>query len=195
MQLLLGTKNEGKIREIKSLLETSLGKVKLLTYEERPFQDVLEEGNSFAENARLKARQICEETGLPILAEDSGLEVTALDGRPGTRSSRFAGDRATDEQNIAKLLRLLDGVRDRAARFRSVVTVCFPDGRELATAGKLPGEIALEPRGESGFGYDPIFIPHGFSETLAELGPKIKNRISHRCRALDRLVELLRECL
>lgn len=193
MRLLLGTKNGGKIREIKVLFEKFLPQVELLTYQDRPFGDVPEEESSFAENARLKARQICEETGLPVLAEDSGLEVAALGGRPGTRSSRFAGEEATDEENIAKMLQLLHGVRDRAARFRTVVTVCFPDGREWATAGELQGEIASESRGESGFGYDPIFIPQGFSETLAELGPEIKNGISHRQRALERLVELLGE--
>lgn len=195
MQLLLGTKNQGKIREIKSFLETPLAEVELLTYEDRPFLSVLEEGSSLAENARLKARQICEETGLPVLAEDSGLEVTALDGRPGTHSSRFAGDEATDEERIAKLLQLLLGVGDRSARFRTVAILRFPEGKELMAEGELQGEIALSPQGESGFGYDPIFIPQGFSKTLAELGPKIKNRISHRRRALERLLELLREHL
>lgn len=191
MQLLLGTKNGGKIREIRVLFEKFLPQVELLTHQDRPFEDVPEGESSFVGNAWLKARRICEETGFAVLGEDSGLEVAALEGRPGTRSSRFAGEEATDEENIAKLLQLLHGVRDRAARFRTVVAVLFPDGREFAAEGELRGEIASQSRGESGFGYDPIFIPEGFSQTLAELGPEIKNGISHRRRALERLVELL----
>ena len=191
MTILLGTKNKGKIREIKEILD--LPGVKLLTYEERPFSEVAEEGDSFEENALLKARQICAETGLPVLAEDSGLEVPALDGQPGVRSSRFAREEATDEENIAKLLELLQGVDDRRARFRTVAVLRFPEGRELVTEGELWGEIAPEPRGKHGFGYDPVFIPEGLSKTLAELGPKVKNEISHRRRALERLLAMLRE--
>lgn len=193
MTILLGTKNKGKIREIKEILD--LPGVKLLTYEERPFSEVAEEGDSFEENALLKARQICAETGLPVLAEDSGLEVPALDGQPGVRSSRFAREEATDEENIAKLLELLQGVDDRRARFRTVAVLRFPEGRELVTEGELWGEIALEPRGKHGFGYDPVFIPEGLSKTLAELGPEVKNRISHRRQALEKLLKLLQERL
>ena len=191
MIILLGTKNEGKIREIKEIF--TLPRVRLLTYEDHPFSDVVEEGSSFEENALLKARRICAETGLPVLAEDSGLEVSALGGRPGVRSSRFAHDRASDEENIAKLLELLRGVDDRRARFRAVAVLRLPDGEELVTEGELRGEIAPKPRGEHGFGYDPVFIPEGFTETLAELGPKAKNEISHRRRALERLLAMLSE--
>lgn len=196
MRLLLGTKNRGKIREIREiLLSLGLGlprsQLELLTFEEVPFSDVAEEGASLEENALLKARRIAEETGLAVLAEDSGLEVLALGGRPGALSSRFAGAGATDAERIAKLLSLLQGVDDRRARFRAVVALHFPDGREFSAEGELWGEIAREARGASGFGYDPVFIPEGFSETLAELGPKVKNKISHRRRALERLMELL----
>jgi XTP/dITP diphosphohydrolase len=193
MELLLGTKNKGKIREIKEIF--TLPNVKLLTYEECSFSDVAEEGSSFEENALLKARQICAETGLPVLAEDSGLEVAALDGRPGVRSSRFAGEGSSDEENIAKLLGLLQGVSDRRARFRAVAVLRFPQGKELVAEGELRGEIALAPQGESGFGYDPVFIPEGFSQTLAELGPEVKNGISHRRQALERLLAMLCEQL
>lgn len=193
MELLLGTKNRGKIAEIKGIL--TLPQVRLLTFEDHPFSDVVEEGNSCLENARMKARGICKETGLAVLAEDSGLEVEALDNRPGVRSSRFAHENATDEENVAKLLKLLQGVSDRRARFRTVAVLRFPQGHELVAEGELQGEIALEPRGKSGFGYDPLFIPEGFAKTLAELGPEIKNRISHRRRALEKLLELLQECL
>jgi XTP/dITP diphosphohydrolase len=194
VRVLLGTKNRGKIREIREIL-SSFGpaQLELLTFAEVPFSDVAEEGTSLEENALLKARKVSEETGLTVLAEDSGLEVLALGGGPGARSSRFAGEGATDSENIAKLLSLLRDVSDRRARFRAVAVLHFPDGRELSAEGELWGEIAPQPRGASGFGYDPVFIPAGFSETLAELGPEIKNRISHRRRALERLMGLLRE--
>lgn len=195
MELLLGTKNEGKIREIRVLFAKFLPKVELLTHKDRPFSDVAEQDSSFEENARLKARRICGETGKPVLAEDSGLEVTALGGRPGVRSSRFAGEGASDEERIARLLQLLQGIEERRARFRAVAVLHFPDGEELVTEGELEGEIAQEPRGEAGFGFDPVFIPEGFSKTLAELGPEIKNRISHRRRALEMLLKLLWERL
>lgn len=192
MEILLGTKNRGKISEIQEIFR-ALPAIRLLTCEDRPFGDVREEGGSFEANARFKARQISHETGLAVLAEDSGLEVLALGGRPGVRSARFAGARATDGENIAKLLSMLQGATDRRARFRAVVVLHFLDGKELLAEGELWGEIALAPRGTFGFGYDPVFIPEGFSRTLAELGPEIKNRISHRRRALERLLEALRE--
>ena len=196
MRLLLGTKNRGKIREMREiLLDLGLPQVRLLTFEEVPFSDIAEVGESLEENALLKARRICEETGLPVLAEDSGLEVEALNGRPGVHSARFAGERATDGENIAKLLALLEGVGDRRARFRAVAVLRFPDGKELVAEGELRGEIALEPRGKSGFGYDPVFIPEGFTETLAELGLTIKNEISHRRRALEKLLMMFHEQL
>lgn len=193
MKLLLGTKNRDKIAEIKKIL--TLPQVKLLTFEDHPFSDVVEEGSSCLENALLKARGICAETGKPVLSEDSELEVAALDGRPGVRSSRFAHENATDEENTARLLELLQGMSDRRARFHTVAVLRFPDGEELIAEGELQGEIALEPRGESGFGYDPIFIPEGFEQTLAELGPEIKNKISHRRRALERLSPFFGELL
>ncbi len=194
MRLLLGTKNRGKIREILSILG-DLPNLELLTFEDQPFSDVPETGSSFLENARLKARKISAETGLPVLAEDSGLEVEALGGAPGVRSARFAGEDATDEQNIRKLLELLRDVPDekRGARFVCVAVVHFPDGRELTAQGELRGRIAREPQGTHGFGYDPVFIPEGFGQTLAELGPDIKNRISHRRKALEGIKEALRD--
>jgi XTP/dITP diphosphohydrolase len=188
VKILLGTKNPGKIREILSIL-SDLGGVELLTVEERPFGDVAEEGETFRENALLKARKISQETGLAVLAEDSGLEVEALGGAPGVRSARFAGESATDQENIAKLLRLLEGVEARTACFICAAVLHFPDGRELIAEGELCGRIAYEMRGRSGFGYDPVFIPEGYDKTLAELGPQVKNKISHRRRALDKLKE------
>ena len=195
MKLLLGTKNRGKLRELFALLKDL--PVELLTVDEVPFSDVPETGKTFLENALLKARAISEETGLPVLAEDSGLEVEALGGAPGVRSARFAGEDATDEQNIQKLLALLEGVpeEERRARFVCVAVARFPDGTELVAEGELRGRIARAPRGEHGFGYDPVFLPEGFPRTLGELGPSVKDEISHRKRALERLKRRLQEHL
>jgi XTP/dITP diphosphohydrolase len=191
MRLLLGTKNHGKIRELQALL-AEFSQIELLTYRDQPFSDVREDGESFRENALTKARQISAETGLLVLAEDAGLEVAALHGAPGVRSARFAGEKASDEENVAQLLRRLAGVKDRRARFVCAAVLRFLDGDELIAEGELKGRIALERRGSQGFGYDPIFIPEGFSKTLAELGSPTKNEISHRRRALEQLKEDLR---
>jgi XTP/dITP diphosphohydrolase len=188
VKLFLGTKNQGKIREILSIFGDLPG-VELLTHDEKPFSEVPETGETFLENALLKARSISEETGLPVLAEDSGLEVEALAGAPGVRSARFAGEDAADEGNLEKLLTLLKGVPDgrRSARFVCVAVVRFPDGREIITEDELRGRIAKEPRGRHGFGYDPVFIPQGYDRTLGELGPAVKDRISHRRKALEKI--------
>ncbi len=195
MRLLLGTKNRGKLRELFALLKDL--PVELLTVEEVPFSDVPETGWTFRENACAKARAISDETGLPVLAEDSGLEVDALGGAPGVRSARFAGEEATDEENLRKLLTLLEGVPDgeRGARFVCVAVVRLPDGTELIAEGELRGRIARAPRGEHGFGYDPVFVPEGYDRTLGELGPSVKDEISHRKRALESLKRRLREHL
>jgi XTP/dITP diphosphohydrolase len=194
MVLLLGTKNPHKIREITEILSDLVG-ITLLTWRERPFADVPEDGETFEANARTKAQMICAETGLPVLAEDSGLEVYALGGAPGVRSARFAGPQKDDRANIAKLLDALSTVSDRRARFRSVAVLALPDGTELVSEGILQGRIALAPAGSAGFGYDPIFIPDGYGSTLAELGGEIKNRISHRRRALEGLKKYLQSLL
>ncbi|MCI2430700.1 RdgB/HAM1 family non-canonical purine NTP pyrophosphatase [Candidatus Acetothermia bacterium] len=187
MRLLLGTKNWRKITEIKAIL-TEFSDLELLTFREQPFTEVSEDGATFEENARKKARAISQETRVAVLAEDSGLEVAALGGAPGVRSARFAGEAKDERANIAKLLELLTGVTNRRARFRCVAVLCFPDGRESVGEGILEGQIALEPKGSAGFGYDPVFIPDGYDQTLAELGAAIKNRISHRRRALEELI-------
>ncbi len=188
MVLVLGTKNPNKIREIKEIF-AGVSDVKLLTFSECPFEDVLEDGRTFEENARKKAHEICAQTGLPVLAEDSGLEVYALGGAPGVQSARFAGAHRDDRANIEKLLDALKGSTDRRARFRCVAVLVWPDGKELMGAGVLEGRIATAPRGTAGFGYDPVFIPDGYEQTLAELGPTVKNRISHRRRALEALMQ------
>jgi XTP/dITP diphosphohydrolase len=190
--ILLGTKNPHKIREITEILSELLSGFQLVTFRECPFSDVPEEGATLEENALLKARTICAQTGMPVLAEDSGLEVEALGGAPGVRSARFAGEGKDDRANIEKLLGLLEGVSERRARFRCVAVLVWPTGEELLSEGILWGQIARAPRGTGGFGYDPIFIPEGYDQTLAELGLQIKNRISHRRRALEALMRHLR---
>lgn len=190
MELLLGTQNPGKVRELCRILSDLRG-VHLFTHRERPFREVPETGATFRENALLKARAISWETGLAVLAEDAGLEVGALDGAPGVRSARFAGEGASDEENVALLLKELADVEDRRARFVCVAALRLPDGSELLAQGELGGLIAHEPRGSRGFGYDPVFIPEGFDRTLAELGPAVKDRISHRRKALERLKQML----
>jgi XTP/dITP diphosphohydrolase len=190
--LLLGTKNEGKIRELLELL-ADLSNVELLTFHDRPFQDVEEAGGTFRENATLKARTICAETGLPVLSEDAGLEVAALGGEPGVRSARYASDPPDYRKNNKLLLRRLTDIQDRRARFVAVVALCLPDGRTFTRTGILHGGIAEHPTGTEGFGYDPLFIPRGNTRTLAEMSLTEKNRISHRRKAIVAIKGVLRQ--
>lgn len=189
-KVLIGTKNPDKQAEIVSILGTIPG-LTFLTSREVPFPEVEETGSTLEENARLKALSIARATGLPTLAEDSGLEVVALGGAPGVRSARFAGEGKDYRENNRKLLALLAGVEDRRARFRTVAALALPDGRVWLAEGVLWGEIATAPRGSHGFGYDPLFVPQGGDRTLAELSQLEKNRISHRRRALEALRPLL----
>ena len=151
--------------------------------------EIREDGNSFLENALKKARTIAELTGEMVLADDSGLEVEALDGAPGIYSARYAGDSADDEKNIRKLLSDLKGVppAEREAAFRCVLVLCRPDGRYHAFDGRWEGRIAETPAGKGGFGYDPVFYLPEQGVTVAELPAEIKNRISHRAKAAAKL--------
>jgi XTP/dITP diphosphohydrolase len=151
--------------------------------------DVVESEPTLAGNALLKARTVVAATGLPGLADDTGLEVVALDGEPGVHTARFAGPAASYQDNVEKLLTALDGVEDRRATFRSVVAMVWPDGAEATAEGRLDGTIARRARGEFGFGYDPVFEVEG--KTLAEMDPEAKNKLSHRALALRALAELL----
>jgi XTP/dITP diphosphohydrolase len=197
LTLVMATRNPGKVRELAELLQ-DLG-VKLLSLADFPeLPDIPEAGATFAENAAAKAREVARLTGLPALADDSGLEVEALGGRPGVFSARYAQDRTpgrtpTDEDNWRKLL---DELRDvprekRQARFICEIALVWPDGRRLTTRGELQGFIALEPKGTQGFGYDPVFWVPEFEAMVAELDLTMKNRISHRGRALQELKNLL----
>ncbi len=153
--------------------------------------EVVEDADSFEGNARLKAVALVEATGLAALADDSGLVVDALDGAPGVRSARYAGDDATDGENVTKLLDALAGLprpEERTARFRAVVVLRRPDGSEVVAEGAVEGTIAAAPRGDGGFGYDPVFVPAGGDgRTFAEMAAEDKHRISHRGRALAEL--------
>lgn len=188
MKIILSTKNEGKIREIKNIF--NIPGVELLTY--RDFEDwpsISEDGKSFEENAIKKAQVVKGKFSLPVIADDSGLEVDYLKGKPGALSSRYSG--GGDEENIRKVLRELEGVplEERKARFRCVAVFLSLDDVVLTAEGVCEGHIAFSPRGERGFGYDPIFIPLGYNKTMAELSLSEKNKISHRGKAFRRLRE------
>ncbi|MFW6104256.1 MAG: RdgB/HAM1 family non-canonical purine NTP pyrophosphatase [Candidatus Bipolaricaulota bacterium] len=191
--LLLGTKNPGKVKEAKEILSFPGENLRVLSFRERSFADVEEGGETYADNSLKKARYIGQETGLPVLSDDSGLEVFSLDGAPGPRSARFAGPGSTDKENLHLLLDKLKGVDDREARFVTIATLYLSSEERYMTRGTLRGRISREARGESGFGYDPVFVPDGFDRTLAQLGERKKNKISHRRKALEKMKGKLKE--
>lgn len=185
MRLVLATRNPGKIRELASLLvPLDIEVVSMAKYSCLP--EVVEDGATFAENAIKKAKTVAIATGCLAMGDDSGLEVDYLGGAPGIFSARFAGDKSDDMANNEKLLRLLNGVprEKRTARFCCVVAIAVPGGQVYTASGSCKGIIAFEPKGEGGFGYDPLFFVPQFGKTIAELEPAIKNSISHRARAL-----------
>lgn len=192
-QLIVASRNKKKIREIEEIA-SSFG-LDVISRDEAgipPFE-IEESGVTFEENSLLKAKAIMELSGLPAVADDSGLEVDWLGGAPGVISARFAGEACDDLANNRKLLELLEGVpaAKRTARFVSVITLAFPDGRTLVARGVTEGHILEEARGEGGFGYDPLFVPLGMECTYAQLSPDEKNKISHRGKALASLRQLL----
>lgn len=195
--LVMATRNPGKIGELREILK-ELG-VRLLSLEDFPrLPEIPETGETFAANAAAKAREVARRTGLPALADDSGLAVDALGGRPGIHSARYARDRTaprapSDADNWRKLLDELQDLpwEQRQARFVCDLALALPDGRLYHAQGECAGYIAREPAGEQGFGYDPVFWVPEFRATMAQLGPGVKNRISHRARALAALQELL----
>jgi len=196
MRILVATMNAGKLREYERLFADVPG-LELETMASLPEPvEVVEDHDTFVGNALKKATEIAEIAGMPCLADDSGLEVDALGGRPGVHSARYAGESANDGENNEKLLDELRGTDDdeRTARFRCAIVIVDENGSELASAqGACEGVIGREPRGTHGFGYDPLFVPDGHTQTMAELGPDTKNEISHRAQAAAKLVPLLQQ--
>lgn len=190
--LLLGTRNPGKVKEITSILEDSGWSFSSLPEFEN-VESPEENGETYADNAILKARFYAQATGLCALADDSGLEVDALGGAPGVFSARYAGENASDADRRKMLLAEMTEAIERSARFVSVVAIANPDGTVLnISEGICEGTITYAPRGTGGFGYDPLFIPDGYDQTFAELAQELKNRISHRGRALLNTLQFLK---
>lgn len=196
MKIVLATANRDKIHELKHALEGL--PLSILTRDDFPgLPEVIEDGSTLDENARKKALALCKATGLPAIADDTGLEVDALDGEPGVRSSRFAGEDVTYSENVAELLRRMEGVpeAERTARFRCVLALVEPSGAETFVEGACDGTILTAPRGDGGFGYDPVFLVPSMKKTFAELTTEEKNRISHRGLAVQRMRKVLEDRL
>jgi XTP/dITP diphosphohydrolase len=193
-KLLLATSNPGKIGEYRFLLDSPGYKITTLA-EEGIVKVVTESGNSYEENARLKAITYAELSQLIALADDSGLEVDALNGEPGVKSARFAGKAATDAERVNFLLAKLNGVpwEQRTACFKCIIAIATPEGQSKVCYGECPGIIALEAKGENGFGYDPIFFLPELGKTMAELPLEVKNKISHRARASQKARQVLQQ--
>jgi len=192
-KLLLATNNQAKVREYRSLLQSL--PYELVTLAEQGITTIVNEvGKSLKENARLKATLLAAESRLLALADDSGLEIGALGGEPGRLSARYAGENASDEDRVNYLLlRLKDVPREkRTARFRCVIAIATPDGEVEFCSGECQGFITFEPRGEQGFGYDPVFYLPELDKTMAELPLEIKNQVSHRGQAARKVYEVLR---
>ena len=191
--IVVATQNKHKIEEINKITK-DFGYI--LTYGEKAGiegVEVVEDGETFEENSFKKANEIMKLTGKITIADDSGLMVDFLDGKPGVYSARFAGEDANDEDNNKKLIEELKGVpfEKRTARYVSVITLVTPDGKKIVARGEVEGHIAEEPSGDGGFGYDPYFIPKGYDTTFGNFTMEEKNKISHRGRALEKLREML----
>lgn len=214
MKLVLATRNLGKVKELTAMLnkDEQQHNIQLLSLQDFPeAPEVIEDGDTYKENAAKKATVIADYTGLRTLADDAGLEVDALGGAPGVHSKRWVGDDATDAIRVQKLLEALEGKTNRTARFVAAIAIAEPTASNSSDSGKntlkqpkdsIPkkvqvvvgkceGHIIYAPAGNSGFGYDPIFVPIGYEKTFAELGEAIKNRISHRSKALRLALKLL----
>ena len=192
-RIAVASHNRHKLREIARICADWPVEWVTVDDDAREFPEVEETGDTYLENASLKARAVAAALELPALADDSGIEVDALGGAPGPRSARYAGEHATDEQNLKQLLRALKGVPagGRTARYRCVAVLATPDGDRIHAEAECEGALIGTPRGTAGFGYDPAFVPAGWDVTMAELSDEQKDRISHRGRALRALAELM----
>ncbi|MQS37933.1 RdgB/HAM1 family non-canonical purine NTP pyrophosphatase [Streptomyces katsurahamanus] len=197
-RIVLATRNPGKITELRAILAAAELPYELVGTEAYPeVPDVLETGVTFAENALLKAHALAQATGLPAIADDSGLCVDVLGGAPGIFSARWAGAHGDDRANLDLLLAQLSDIaaEHRAAHFFCAAALALPDGTERVVEGRMPGALRHAPAGANGFGYDPILQPEGFSRTAAELSAAEKNAISHRGKAFRALIPVIRELL
>jgi len=195
MDLILATRNNGKIREIENIILKKNLNINLLSLKDFPeISHIPEPEETFEGNALYKARYVCERTGCVTLSDDSGLEVDALDGKPGVYSARFAGEGATDEENNQKLLKLMQGIpfEKRGAQFRCVMVLYAKTKDYVLTQGIWRGKIALKPQGEQGFGYDPIFFDENLGKCAAMLSIDEKNKVSHRAKALEKMSKLIK---
>lgn len=193
LQILAATSNKHKVEEFRAAFAPIWEKIEIITLEDiPPFAMPEENGSSFEENAMLKACAASAFADMPAFADDSGLEVAALDGAPGIYSARYAGDHASDADRIAKLLKEMEGQDNRRARFVCSIALAYRGSAVHAFRGEVNGEILHRPEGKHGFGYDPVFRPDGYDHSFGELGAEIKDRISHRAHALEQLVAFIK---
>ena len=190
-EILFATNNRHKIEEVRSILRPDFRILGLSDI--NCTEDLPETRDTLEGNAEQKARYVFEKFGMPCFADDSGLEVKSLNGEPGVRSARYAGLHGNSEENIRLLLRNLEGVADRSARFRTVIALLGDGGNIKLFEGVIGGTLLTEKRGTAGFGYDPLFVPDGHALTFAEMSPTMKNTISHRALAMNKLVDYLKE--
>lgn len=188
--LIIASNNQNKIREIKEILGNFFTNIYSLS-DKNINVEIEETGSTFEENAIIKAKYIAELTGITALSDDSGLEVNALDGRPGVYSARYAGENANTENNNTKLLKELDGVTDRRANFSSVIAICYPNGEIITAKGATYGRILEKLEGNNGFGYDPLFFSNDLQKSFGIATSEEKNKVSHRGLALQKMKELL----
>ena len=187
-QIVFATNNKHKLEEIRNILDNTLN---ILSLDDiNCHEDIPETGSTIEENALIKARYIKEKYGYDCFADDTGLEIKSLNNEPGVYSARYAGNDHNSEKNMQKVLGNLKGKNDRSACFRTCIAL-ITSNNEYLFEGKIEGEIITEKKGESGFGYDPIFVPDGYTQTFAELGNDIKNKISHRALAVKKLINFL----
>lgn len=192
MQIVLATRNKGKIRELARIFAQELPEVELLGTDNFPdLEDIEETEDSFEGNALLKAQAVSDFTGLPAIADDSGLAVDHLGGAPGIFSARYSGVHGDDEANLQKVLLEMEGVVNRRAQFVCAAAFVAPNGYRQVLRAEMVGDLITEPRGDNGFGYDPIFVPTGYLQTTGEMNPEIKDSISHRGKAMRALAHLV----